>query len=184
MATQKVFSCCLACLLVCVAPVATAQGENQRDLKTYEDGGAYELTWAASGPDELEKIKERVRTFIWEHWQRKRAAYISIRDCTAYYEGCDTSTFFAFYVEPDEKGGWRLAEEAGHYATAGSGGGKEFRGSTPPVIFTNVEKVRAGEAETCLSFFSSLVESKSHTFLLRFIYDKSKKDLGRNCIIF
>jgi hypothetical protein len=180
--TQKVISCCLALLLLGVAPTE-AQDRSGRDIKTYEDGGSYELTWGASGPDELEKIKERVRTFIWGHWQRKQAAYITVRDCTAYFDGCDGPTFFALYVEPDEKGGWRIAEEAVHYV-AGSNGGKEFRGSTPPVIFTNVERARPEEAGTCPPFFSSLVETKSHTFLLRFVYDKSKKDLGRSCIIF
>ncbi|MCA1816568.1 MAG: hypothetical protein LC746_09215 [Acidobacteria bacterium] len=183
MSARKSLSCCAAFLLLNVASVTSAQQKSQRNLKAYDDGGSYELTWA-SRPDELESIKERFRAFIWDHWERKRAGYITIRVCTEYYEGCDDSTFYAFYVEPDQKGGWQLSKEAGHYISAELNGGKEFRGSTDPVIFTNVEKVRPEEAETCYSFFSSLVETKSHTFLLRFIYDKSKKDLSGNCIIF
>ncbi|MDT7602550.1 MAG: hypothetical protein QOF61_547 [Acidobacteriota bacterium] len=181
---QGIFSSCLGLLLLSFAGIGEAQEKSQRNLSTYTDGGSYELTWAASGPDELEKIKERVRTFIWEQWQRKRAAYISIRDCTEYPEGCADSTTLTFYIEPDKKGSWQLTEEAEHYVTADLNGGKEARERAYSVIFTNVEKVKPEEAETCFSIFSSKTEGKSYTFLLRFIYDKSKKDLSRNCMIF
>lgn len=186
MSTRRIIACRLGLLLVCFAVTCAAQEKPRRDLKTYGYGGSYELTWAASGPEGLEKIKESVRTFIWGHWEHRQAGYITIRDCTENFEGCDGSTFYTFYIEPDSAGGWRVAEETRHYVSAELNGGKESFGPTDSVIFSNVEKIRSIDPEECLSFFSSsLAVTESHTFLLRFIYDKSKKkDLSRNCIIF
>jgi hypothetical protein len=164
-----------AFLLLGVMCVAGAQEQSRRDLDAYADGGSYELSWAARGEDQLEKMKGKARDFIWEHWRRKRAARISIRDATIYPEGPDDSITYIFYVEPDRNGGWQLTEEFNHYVSARLNGGEAENGKGA-ITYSQVERIKAGDVSDCPALLSGRPELYPKTYRLRLTKSQPLKD--------
>lgn len=83
-----------------------SQEAKARDLSLYDGGGTYDLGWGR-GSKALEKARLKLRAFLWEHWFQHRLGRITTTIYT--FEGCtETGSFF---VEPDERGVWRVAIE-------------------------------------------------------------------------
>jgi hypothetical protein len=142
------------------------------------------LSYIAKGTDEFEKTKVRVRKFIWEQWRRKRAAHILVRDCAMYPEGCDDGTTYNFYVEPGANGVWQITEEYDHLHAALRPVTTEDEHRTGVVIYSKVEKIKAGDMDDCRESLSGIFELYPQTYRLRLIrsHPESGK-AGRSCMI-
>ena len=101
---------CLLLALPCGAAVRGASGQETgaRDLSRYEQGCEFTLRhWHGQMMDDEEGAKARVREFLWKRWRDKRLTHCAI--VVGYTHGDSTTT--NYYVEPDEKGRWRIAVE-------------------------------------------------------------------------
>lgn len=87
-----------------ISGVAQATGRN---LTQYAVAGPFSLRDDIS-PTARRQAASQMRSFIWQKWQSKqrgRASYVSTI-IKGYAPGTST-----FYVEPDERGEWRIALE-------------------------------------------------------------------------
>ena len=95
----------LACLLS--GHAAFAQEAEKRDLSRYERG-EFELRYFyGQTPENEAEVTARARKLLWTQWRAKRLAHFSI--VKIYTHG--DSTTISYYVEPDERGRWRVAVE-------------------------------------------------------------------------
>lgn len=169
MIARKFFAYCLGLLLLSCAPAAAAQEKNQRDLRTYLEGGAYQLDIIEKGTDGFAKKLEKVRGFIWENWQRKRKAHISVRDCAVNYEGCNDSSTLDLYIEPDGKGGWQITEEWDHVHTAFPPFTTEDEHRKGVVVYSQVEQIRTAHEFGCSESLGDSLHLNIETHRLRLI---------------
>ena len=93
-------------VMLCAVAAPSLVSGPKRDLREFEDGGTIEFTprddSLNSGPS------AKVRQFLWTHWITKRRGMI--REAGYSIEG--TSSERSFFIEPDDKGMWRIAAEA------------------------------------------------------------------------
>ena len=157
MNTQRFFACCLGLLLFGPAHAGAAQEKNHRDLRTYLEGGAYQLDIIEKGTDGYWKKLEKVRGFIWEHWRRKRKAHITVRDCATNYEGCHDSSTLHFYIEPDNKGGWQITNEWDFVHTAFPPFTTEDEHRKGVIIYSQVERIETADGLGCNEFLGDSV---------------------------
>jgi thymidylate synthase len=184
MNTRKVISCCLTFFTLGVATIGTAQDKSQRDLSTYADGGSYELNYITRDTDAFKKTKEKVRNFIWEHWRRKRAAHIVLRDCAMYPEGCDDGTTYNFYIERGANGNWQITEEYDHLHAALPPVTTNDEHRRGVVIYSNVEKINAGDMDDCSESLSGTFELYPKTYRLRLIKSEATNGKsGKSCMV-
>jgi hypothetical protein len=148
MNNQKFYWWCVTFLLLNIPSMGMAQEQHGRDLRTYIDGGYYELNIIKRGTDEFYKTQEKVREFVWEHWQRKQKARISVRDCAMNYEGCDDAALFIFYIEPDINGSWQVSEESDFIHKAFPPFTTEDEHRKGVTIYRKVEKLTAPDDPT------------------------------------
>lgn len=84
--------------------VLQVQGDNDRDLSLYDNGGAYTLRLPRPDSEERKRIAE-IRDFLWQHWKQRRLGYI---DVTNY--GIEGQKAMSRYtVEASKRGVWYIA---------------------------------------------------------------------------
>ena len=81
-----------------------------QNMSEYDKGGHFWCRTRISGKfgnenDRLEGEK-KVRDFIWQHWTEKKLGYI-ILSCP----DTDTQNTSHYFIEPDEKGIWKITEK-------------------------------------------------------------------------
>ena len=74
-----------------------------RDVARYDTIGPFEIG-GEPGFEKDEKALGQIRAFIWEHWNGQKRGWLSATFYTI--EGDKTTS--KFFVEPDQKGAWRL----------------------------------------------------------------------------
>lgn len=76
-----------------------------RDLRTYDFGGEIVDCRLKRGSELAQHLAEveRARTFILDHWQSKKRAYIIFVYC-----GVDTISEFHTFIEPADNGEWQI----------------------------------------------------------------------------
>ena len=186
MNTQRVFACCLGLVLLGFAHAGAAQEKNQRDLQTYMEGGAYQLNIIEKRTDGYWEKLEKVRSFIWEHWRRKRKAHITVMDCAMNYEGCSDSSTLNFYIEPGAKGEWQITEEWDHVHTAFPPFTTEDEHRKGVNIFYQVEQIETADGLGCNEFLGDSVDRNIMARRLR-LTGSSQSDGGgkpdKRCLI-
>jgi hypothetical protein len=89
--------------------------EGRRDLRLYDRGGSFDAglgldsEWFGVRPGTKKYERNmaalsRVRSFIWEHWRARRRGYVAIT-----LSSVDAAATFHYFIEPDDKGRWRIA---------------------------------------------------------------------------
>lgn len=82
-----------------------AQETKARNVKSYTTIGPFKLSVPPMmDPESYARVGKEVREFIWEHWRRRRLAFVQVSSVTV--EG-EQSTF-SYYVEPDESDRWHI----------------------------------------------------------------------------
>ena len=76
-----------------------------RDLNDYDVGGHIEECSSYEGPNwrQCLTVRDEARTFIYESWQSKKRAYISVE-----FSCVDCAPVLHIIVEPDATGRWRI----------------------------------------------------------------------------
>jgi hypothetical protein len=107
MRNERRFIGSLALLLtVFVGQTVLAQNVQKRDLARYDDGGNFDFNWAA-GPEAHERMRPKLRQFLWEHWSQKRLGHV----VAAFYSIEGDPIRHTFYIEPDGNGRWHVVSE-------------------------------------------------------------------------
>jgi len=138
------------------------------------------------GQELMEKMKEQARAFLWENWRAKRRAYVAIKDCTRYPEGCDDQTSYTFFIEPAAKGGWQIVEESERSGDAALIGGNDVSRKNR-VVYTGMEKVEPGRPVSpfsCWPIFSGPDALDPETYRLRLTSQAENKTAGQDCRLF
>ena len=81
----------------CLANDVPASVAEERDLRTYDDGGVYRL------PGYIED-RQRLHEFIWNHWTQKRRGYVEV-----VFQGIDAGTQAYIFIEPSVDKRWGIA---------------------------------------------------------------------------
>lgn len=104
--TRRVaFLVLIAALFGVGSQIRAEEGEVKRERHRYIDGGTVKSP--ALGPGWTSDERAYLRTFIWDHWQRKQRAKISLIAFSI--EGNRTES--RYYVEPDANGKWQIVSE-------------------------------------------------------------------------
>lgn len=107
MRNQRHFTACLSLLFITFfGQTVLAQSVQKRNLARYDDGGSFDFNWGL-GPKAHERMRPKLRKFIWEHWSQKRLGHVIVTFYTI--EGDPTT--HNLYIEPDESGQWRIVSE-------------------------------------------------------------------------
>jgi hypothetical protein len=149
------------------------QQAEQRDLSRYKEGGTFDLSWGA-GPEKLERLKAEARKFLWEQWRRKSPAH-----CVVIFHNLEGDpTTHNLYIEPDEKGRWRVMSEAvSDCCWFHSREGKERELLTwPPVAYYVVERVEAMNGQATAIYIPDEAHRQPETYYLQLRRDAP----GRN----
>jgi hypothetical protein len=93
-------------LFLCGGHTALAQTVQKRDLSRYDDGGTFDFNWGV-GPQAHERMRPKLREFLWEHWSQKRLGRVV---ATFYSIEGDPATYH-LYIEPGEDGRWHVVSE-------------------------------------------------------------------------
>jgi len=92
--------------IFCVVTLSSAQSRPlERDLRAFEDGGTIEFKARDDTP--ISEPSAKLRRFLWSHWISRRRGLI--RELGYSIEG--TSSVTSFFIEPNNKGTWRIAAE-------------------------------------------------------------------------
>jgi hypothetical protein len=83
-----------------------AQNVQKRDLAHYDGGGTFDFNWGI-GPKAHERMRPKLREFLWEHWSQKRLGHV----VAIFYTIEGDPTTHNLYIEPDESGRWRVVSE-------------------------------------------------------------------------
>lgn len=83
-----------------------AQTTQKRELSRYDDGGTFDFNWGA-GPQAHERMRPKLREFLWGHWSQKRMGRVVV----TFYSIEGDPTTLNLYVEPGEDGRWRVVSE-------------------------------------------------------------------------
>lgn len=76
-----------------------------RDISLYDKAGHFDCrVYFERDFRRAEKAQSRARNFVWQHWQEKRRAYLSIT-----YNSVDAVSTSHIFIEPDEQGTWHVA---------------------------------------------------------------------------
>jgi hypothetical protein len=88
-----------------ITPVSLEEILRNRDLSIYDQGGEYGCAYLPynSTVAACNESTARARDFIWKHWREKRRGYVRVRLLSE-----DTFDVAHFFVEPDDKGAWRV----------------------------------------------------------------------------
>ena len=89
-----------------VSHTVFAQTAQRRDLSRYDDGGTFDFNWGA-GPQAHERMRAKLREFLWEHWSQKKPGRVVV----AFYSLEGDPTTHNLYVEPGKGGRWRVVSE-------------------------------------------------------------------------
>jgi hypothetical protein len=130
----------LIVVLSAVAASSVVSGP-KRELRAFEDGGTIEFTLRDDSPNSRPSAK--VRQFLWTHWITKRRG--TIREVGYSIEG--TSSERSFFIEPDQKGTWRIAAETKYPDVRAPGDWEE---KTSSYEAYSVKRVRPGKEEPAL----------------------------------
>lgn len=182
---SKILTLCLALLLSQPAGAATAQEQQPRDMSAYAEASPIFLTWGVPS-DEHERLIEQARSFLWSNWQQKRRAHVSIKDCTIYPEGCDDHKTYDFYVEPDERGRWRIQLETEHTVLDRPAEGRRAETTRRQDVYFPVERVEAGAEAPCWPIFREppTVRPGTHRLRLNYSYKDGKGRDVNSCRLF
>lgn len=93
-------------LTLFVGQPTLGQNVQRRDLTRYDDGGTFDFNWGA-GPQAHERMRPKLREFLWEHWSRKKLG----RVVAIFYTIEGDPTAHNLYIEPGEDGRWRIVSE-------------------------------------------------------------------------
>ena len=91
-------------LLSCSLAKDPLQQNNSRNLGLYEKAGPYTLDFTLDRETRATKEGE-IREFLWNHWQQRRLGQLTVTRFSR--EGEPTAS--SYFIEPDEKGAWRIA---------------------------------------------------------------------------
>ena len=105
MSTNIVFLAALILLLSFSLSVQSRPSDqaSARNLASYDTIGPFVIGDEA-GFEKDDNALGRIRSFIWEHWNRRQRGWLSATFYTI--EGDKTTS--KFFVEPDERGDWHL----------------------------------------------------------------------------
>lgn len=78
--------------------------KNRRDLSLYEKAEPYTLEIMLDRQTRATKEGE-IREFLWNHWRQRRLGQLTVTRFSR--EGEPTAS--SYFIEPDEKGVWRIA---------------------------------------------------------------------------
>lgn len=106
MSNQKYFIACILILLTTFVSQIASQNAQKRDVARYDNGGTFDFDWGL-GPKAHERMRPKLRAFLWEHWSQKRLGHVVVILYTI--EGDPTT--HNLYIEPDESGRWRVVSE-------------------------------------------------------------------------
>ena len=93
-------------LLSCALAVQNEalQQKKPRDLSLYEKAEPYTLEIMLDRQTRATKEGE-IREFLWNHWQQRKLGQLTVTRFSR--EGEPTAS--SYFIEPDEKGAWRIA---------------------------------------------------------------------------
>jgi hypothetical protein len=83
-----------------------AQNAQQRDLTRYDNGGTFDLSWKV-GPQVHERMRPKLRNFLWAHWSQKRLGHV----VAILYSVEGEPITHHLFVEPDKDGRWHVVSE-------------------------------------------------------------------------
>lgn len=83
---------------------SSLQQAKMRDLSFYDKAGPYTIGLKLDAQARA-KIEAEIREFLWNHWHYRQLGHLV---ATQYSKEGEPSTSF-YFVEPDEKGVWRIA---------------------------------------------------------------------------
>jgi len=102
----------LVLVVIAVAAVGTSIGDeckaaSERKLTDYDRAGPYVLSEAERITEDAALIEASIRDFLWRHWTQHRLGFmIVVRSGTEGLPSRET-----YFVEPDERGKWRIVSE-------------------------------------------------------------------------
>ncbi len=99
-------TCLILLLITFFGDNLWAQNVTKRDLARYDDGGIFDFNWSL-GPQVHERMRPKLREFIWEHWHQKRLA----RVVATFYSIEGDPITHRMFIEPDASGRWRVLSE-------------------------------------------------------------------------
>jgi hypothetical protein len=94
----------LTTLVIALANQAQAEDTENRDIRSYEDGGTVHFSMLEG---DSSANFGKVRDFLWKHWKERRRGKIVTTGSSI--EGAPGRT--SYFVEPDERGAWRITAE-------------------------------------------------------------------------
>jgi hypothetical protein len=107
MRIQRYLTVCLSVLLLSIfAEASLGPSAQKRNLALYENGGTFDFSWDVM-PEAHERMKLKLRMFLWEHWSQKRLG----RVVAIFYTIEGDPTTVNLYIEPDGNGRWRVVSE-------------------------------------------------------------------------
>lgn len=80
--------------------------QTQRDLRVYDKAGPYYVQSNLDAKDRA-TVLANIRQFIWQHWSKRTLGYV----VSTFYSKEGEPITYAFFIEADEKGNWRVAVE-------------------------------------------------------------------------
>jgi hypothetical protein len=111
------------------------QQKKMRNLSLYEKAGPYNLELMLDAQVRASK-EAAVREFLWDHWQQRRLGQVTV---TRYSREGEPSASF-YFVEPDERGIWRIAVEIDR-TLVDRGGSKNQRHESVEYEAYSVERI-------------------------------------------
>ena|SRR6185437_4650747 len=99
----------ILCSLIALAPSAQKSPtvSTGREASQYDTAGPFEIGNDLT-PTQQAKVAAEAKEFIWSHWIGRRRGKVNVIAYTI--EGNRSST--TFFVEPDEKGRWRVRADS------------------------------------------------------------------------
>lgn len=112
-----------------------------KDLTKYEDGGTFHCGYWKPSSDQLGCDDNKIREFIWQHWESKKLGYVRINSCGA--DTCGTSHYFIELSKDGE------VQVVWHYAGWHALGAEEdVRGY---IVFNSAERISGKNGEWTLT---------------------------------
>jgi hypothetical protein len=94
-------------LLIASCDRAAVEPQKARDLSRYDLAGPFSLDRSPRHADDQLALQAIIREFLWTRWRHHQLAHVSIVQYTL--EGLPTRTWY--FIEPDERGTWRVIIE-------------------------------------------------------------------------
>jgi hypothetical protein len=85
--------------------LSTKDIAQNRDLSAYRQGGFFDCReWFSKNEARGDCDENKLRDFIWQSWTSKTRGYVRVT-----YNSVDAVSTSHIFIEPDEKGQWRVA---------------------------------------------------------------------------